>query len=260
VNVRLAAPLGFALAYAATWFVALHTAIGLHDDAALYRHVSGSALSPVRAAGKLALETIDVGSLVAGTVVIIVFAVARGRIARGVTAGIVVVCSVATAEVMKHGLPHVAGLVPAGRPPTFPSGHTSIAASLGLALVLVLPRVLRPVGTVVGAAYAAGIGLALVVLGWHYPSDVVGSFCIAGFWASVAAGAPGSPREPGLAGVALAAAAVAGGLLIAAVVAERHPAAVHELRSARALAATAFAIGLVSLGTFVVVTPLAEER
>lgn len=254
MSVRLLLPAAFALAFGATFLVALHTSTGLREDAALYRHVSGSAGTPVRTAGQRALETIDVGSLVLGIVVVSVLALVRGRVRRAVAAAAVVLLSLATTELLKQELPH-----PVDRGATFPSGHASIAASLGLALVVAVPSVLRPLAAVLGAAYAAAVALALVVLASHYPSDVVASFCVAGFWASAAAAVVATPRRPHAIGLALSAVVVAAGLLVTALLAVRHPAAVGALRTDRALAAAAGAIGAVSVVTFAAVTGFSED-
>jgi membrane-associated phospholipid phosphatase len=170
---------------------------------------------------------------------------------------------VASVEVLKRGLPHLGSAIPSGRPPTFPSGHTSIAVSLGFALVVAAPPVLRPFAAVVGTAYAAGVGLSVILLGWHFPSDVVGSFFVCGFWAaSIAALLRGTRPRPALSplGALVAVGAVALGLIVAAVAAGRHPGAVDELRSARSVLATAAALGVLSIALFGAFTPLVEEE
>ena len=250
-----------ALGFVATFLVSLHTTQGLHDDAALYRHVSGNAALPVKAAGHRALVGIDVGSVAVATLLLAGVALVRRRVARALAAVVVVAASVVSAEGLKHGLPHLGGAIPAGRPPSFPSGHTSIAVSLGLALVLVAPPVLRPTGALLGAAYGAGIGLAVIVLGSHYPSDVVGSFFLCGFWAAAAGALLGdAPRRPRLSAVLVTAVAVVAALLGAAVLAQQHPAAVAAARSARSVVATGALLGVLSLALFLVVTSLVGER
>ena len=251
------------LGLAVTFLVALHTAQGVHDDAALYRHVSGNAALPVKAAGHRALVALDLGAVVLATVLLAGIALVRRRVGRALAAVAVVVASFGSVEALKHGLGHLGGAIPAGRPATFPSGHTSIAVSLGLALVLAAPPVLRPTAALLGAAYGAGIGLAVIVLGWHYPSDVVGSFFVSGFWAAVAGTLLGDvPRRPQLsaAAVLVAAAAVAAALFGAAVLAQRHPGAMEAARSARSVVATAGLLGVLSLALFAAVTPLVGER
>ena len=252
---RALPPFAFLCAFLLTFAVALHTQRGLHDDLALYRHVSGTDLLRVRAAGSRALDAIDIGSVAAGAVVVALLALLRGRVARAAAAVAVVALSVATAEALKEWLP-----TGAGRPSTFPSGHVAVAASLGLALVLAVPAVLRPLTALAGAGWAAGIGLAVVVLGWHYPSDVVGAFAVAGFWACAAAAVLRGRVSLSYRGSLVAVVAAAAALVLAAVLAGRHPEAAAALRTRRALVGTAVAFGLVGLATFGIVAPLAQER
>lgn len=242
--------------FACTYLVALHTSWGLAHDRILYEQVSGSPSPQVLAAGRRALRTIDVSSVAAAALLVVFFAAMRGRFVRALAAVGVIGCSVATAELLKHGLPQ-----PTGRPPTFPSGHTSIAVSIGLGLVLAVPPLLRATAALVGAAYGAGIGLSVVVLGWHYPSDVIGSFLVCGFWVCVFGlllqTSPRSRLSPASALIALA--AMSFSLLVAVVVAERHRAAVESLRTGRAVVGTAALLAFVSLALFSAVTPLVEE-
>jgi membrane-associated phospholipid phosphatase len=64
----------------------------------------------------------------------------------------------------------------------YPSGHTTAAVAIGVALVLVVPARLRLRAAVLAAGFAAAVGLAVVVIEWHYPSDVVGGFLVASGW------------------------------------------------------------------------------
>jgi hypothetical protein len=92
-------------------------------------------------------------------------------------------------QVLKHGLyrPDF-GVDPervtAGN--SFPSGHATVAMSVVLALVLVVPARLRGVAAVLGALYATVAGLATMSLGWHRPSDVAGAVLIVGGCAALA--------------------------------------------------------------------------
>jgi membrane-associated phospholipid phosphatase len=62
---------------------------------------------------------------------------------------------------------------------SWPSGHATASMSLALCLVLVVGPRLRPLAAIVGAAYAIGVGYALVALGWHLPGDVLGGYLVA---------------------------------------------------------------------------------
>jgi membrane-associated phospholipid phosphatase len=65
---------------------------------------------------------------------------------------------------------------------SFPSGHTTAAASIAVALLLVVPATYRLVAATVGLALTAAVGISVVVLGWHYPSDVLGGLLVVGTW------------------------------------------------------------------------------
>ncbi len=67
-------------------------------------------------------------------------------------------------------------------PAAFPSGHSTAAMSVALAGVLVAPSRARPFAAVLGMGLALSVGLCVVVLGWHFPSDVLGGFLLAGGW------------------------------------------------------------------------------
>ncbi len=97
----------------------------------------------------------------------------------------------------------------------FPSGHATIALSLGLGLVVALPARARILGGIAAVAVAACVAVAVVALGWHYPSDVAGGFLVSLAGAAVVV-AIAAPDRPALAGggsirssVALASGAVA---------------------------------------------------
>ena len=95
-----------------------------------------------------------------------------------------------TTLVLKHVLPEPFLSVPSPVPyPRFPSGHSTAAMSLALALTLVAPARLRPLIGGLGAVFAAGVGYALLTLGSHYPTDVFGGFLVATTWALLTAGA-----------------------------------------------------------------------
>jgi membrane-associated phospholipid phosphatase len=83
-------------------------------------------------------------------------------------------------------------------PDAFPSGHATAAASIAVALVLAAPSRIRPAAAGLAAAYAGAVGLAVVALEWHYPSDVVGGFLVASAWgfAAVAALRVAAPASP----------------------------------------------------------------
>ena len=69
---------------------------------------------------------------------------------------------------------------------SLPSGHTTAAASVAAALVLVVPRRLRPAAAVVGVVYTVATGMSTLVAGWHRPSDVTAAVLVVLTWSGVA--------------------------------------------------------------------------
>ena len=63
--------------------------------------------------------------------------------------------------------------------------------TLALCAVLVAPPALRAATAIAGGLFAVGVGYAVLVLGWHFPSDVLGGFLMAGMWTSLAVAALG---------------------------------------------------------------------
>ena len=64
------------------------------------------------------------------------------------------------------------------QPNTFPSGHTTGAASIAIAYAFVVPAALRNLTLTLGAAFTLAVGSSVVVIGWHYPSDVLGGVLV----------------------------------------------------------------------------------
>lgn len=167
---------------AALYLLAVRTGLGQHlDDDALL----GRSLNPrVQHAASRLLRSIDVSSLALVGGAIVLLAVARARLRLAAAAAVLIVGGVGSAEGLKHVLsrPELTG--PDRLPiPSYPSGHTTVAASLALGLVLVLPARWRPPAAIAGAVYASAVGVATVTAGWHRPSDVVGGFLITVAWA-----------------------------------------------------------------------------
>ena len=67
----------------------------------------------------------------------------------------------------------------------WPSGHATAAMSLALCVVLVAPARLRPLAAASGALGAAVVGVSLVLVRSHFPSDVLAGMLVAGAWAGL---------------------------------------------------------------------------
>jgi membrane-associated phospholipid phosphatase len=132
-------------------------------------------------------------------------ALARGRGWRALAVACLLAITGATTQTLKHLLaqPRIEHWLPEQVASTsWPSGHSTAAMTLALCAVLVAPPVLRAAAAVLGGAFAVGVGYAVLVLGWHYPSDVLGGFLMAGLWTSLAVAvlhrveAPDPARRP----------------------------------------------------------------
>ena len=178
-------------ALAAVYAVGLGTGVGISlDTSAIGRLDPGSDPQAYQATSRL-LHAIDVQSLALLGGGLIALALVRGKVAHALAAAAVLGGANVTTQVLK---PLLGELDPVGGEParalsaSFPSGHATVAMSVALALVLVVPPWLRAAAALVGGGYAAAVGVSLMALTWHYPSDVAGGYLVAASWAAVAAG------------------------------------------------------------------------
>lgn len=141
------------------------------------------------------LDIVSVASVVAAVAVIAFLALLRRRYLLAAGTTVLIVGSILTTEVLKlyvlsrpameRALPD---LVEGSAENTLPSGHTTIALSVAVAFVLVVPSAFRGLAALAGAAYAALTGVATLSAQWHRPSDVVAACLVVGAWAAGVAG------------------------------------------------------------------------
>jgi membrane-associated phospholipid phosphatase len=157
-----------------------------------------SALPTARAASERFVQTVDRGALAVASLLIAAIAFARGRVRLGAAALVAIAGANVSTQILKPLLGDADPLATdAARalPAAFPSGHATVAMSVALGLVLVAPAAYRPLAALAGAGYAAGMGVALLALGWHYASDVAGGYLMATAW-TAAAGAVALRWDP----------------------------------------------------------------
>ncbi len=114
-------------------------------------------------------------------------ALLRGRPGLALAAVGVVAGANLTTQALKHLLSHEKAQQLLGgshhlTPVAFPSGHATAAASIAIAFAFVVSRRWLPVTAVVGGAYALAVGLSVVVIAWHYPSDAIAGFLVSATW------------------------------------------------------------------------------
>jgi hypothetical protein len=151
-----------------------------------------------RTADLFLLEAISVVTLALALAALVVAGGLRGRWQLGLRNSAAVVGAILSAEALKHVLPsknHWTGDWSWLSGGAFPSGHAVIVTSISLAVLSISSDAWRHrlVGPLVaGTAIAA---TATVTVGWHRPSDVLGSLFLATAWhRAMAAGQPADRR------------------------------------------------------------------
>ncbi|MGD9694506.1 MAG: phosphatase PAP2 family protein [Thermoleophilia bacterium] len=246
-----------AAALAALYAVAIRTEWGqIHDEMARGNLHREDAPRVYRATTDL-LDSIHISSLAVIGAVIVGLALLRRRPRLALGAAVLIAGANISAQILKAALPrpdlHPDPWVPTSG--TFPSGHVTVAMSLAAALLLVAPAVLRWPVAALGAAYAAGVGVAVITLDWHRPSDVLGAYLLTAAWTGVVAAVLSGPagrgeladgiRSPRTRLLAAAATVAAVGIVITVTVAVGRDVDVFQVevnRPAFAAAATACAI------------------
>ena len=169
---------------AALYLVAVQTSFGQRiDEAALSGRTRDSA---VQQAVSRALDTVSLTSLVVATAALVLFALFRNRPRLAVGIAAMVAGANLTTQILKDALDRPHFEIPGvnSTVASFPSGHSTVAMSLALALVIAVPpRVRVPVG-IAGVAYAVVVGAATLTGAWHRPSDVLGAYLVTLAWAA----------------------------------------------------------------------------
>jgi membrane-associated phospholipid phosphatase len=125
-------------------------------------------------------------------------ALLRGRFARAGAVAVLLVGTGLTTQTLKSTLGHPrAGEILGVDMGSWPSGHSTAAMTLALCAVLVAPRALRGAVAVAGAAFALAVGLGVLVMEWHYATDVAGGYLVAMTWMLLAVAALRRVERPG---------------------------------------------------------------
>ena len=261
-HTSLAVGAGAAAAVGVVWLAAFHSA-PLHtvdgDVFVAFRDLQDGPLDPFAGA---AAGLVDTRPFALASVLLIVFAYAQGRPRAALVAGAVLVGANLTTQGLKAAV-----TAPRFHPglgdrqlivESWPSGHATAAMALVLVAIIVAPPSWRMLCTVLGALYVTWAGMSVMILGWHYASDVAAGFLVATAWAAVGGVAAGEARVSGArmpvrwrgAGVAVG---LAGAIAIVA-----DPGIAYTI--AGSLDSPAVALGTATIGIVVLVIAAARRR
>jgi membrane-associated phospholipid phosphatase len=175
---------------AATWVVAALVPITHAKDAvALYDFTRlGLGRPRVDLLASHLLDLLEPGLYTIWAIALVAVALLRRRARLALAIAVVLPLAPLSAEVLKPLLahPHAYSGLKDITAASWPSGHATAAMTLALCAVLVAPYVLRPLVAALGTGFVAGVGISLLILAWHMPSDVFGGYLLAGLWVSLA--------------------------------------------------------------------------
>ncbi|WP_448070836.1 phosphatase PAP2 family protein [Georgenia yuyongxinii] len=209
-----------AAAVAGVWWFFVTTVPGQRLDDVAY---TGSRIGRTRLAEytQSVLDVVSVPFLVSVIVVTTAVALLRRRWWLALGVGAVVGGVNLTTQLLKYEVftrPGL-GVTDGYADNTLPSGHTTVAGSVGLAVLLVAPARWRWLVAPLAAAYTGATGIATMVDGWHRASDVVAAVLVVAAWTLLALAVTGPVDATGpvrAVGWALGVAGV-GGALVAVV-------------------------------------------
>lgn len=176
------------LGLALTWVLAdLVPAVHVRDAVALgdFTHLDHPF---VEAPAGLLLALLAPVLFVTWSVLLVLVALRRGLPRHALAVALVVVLAPLSAEMLKPLLAHSHDRVGSLHitAASWPSGHSTAITVLVWCAVLVAPPGRRRLVATLGIGLAGAVGLSLLILAWHMPSDVVGGYLLATLWAALA--------------------------------------------------------------------------
>jgi membrane-associated phospholipid phosphatase len=172
-----------AFAAATVWLAAFVVPGGRILDGAALRAFAGVARTPLRPSISGVAVLADPLPFVVGGALLVGIALLRRRPLMAALVPAMLLAANAFTQLLKPALADLriidVGAMNRVYTGSWPSGHATASMSLALCFVLVVGPRLRPLAALLGAGYAIGVGYALVALGWHLPSDVLGGYLVA---------------------------------------------------------------------------------
>lgn len=175
------------VAFVALYLHFVRTASGQAMDERIHRRATHLGFGTSWREVRPVVGVISVGTLVVGVAFAMVVALLRRRPLEALAAAAVVFAANVTTELLKLGLGRPDFGVAGTANNSFPSGHTTVAASLVAALAIVAGARLRPYVLLFGVPFAALIALATLLSGWHRPSDLAAAGFVVLAWSCLAA-------------------------------------------------------------------------
>ena len=137
----------------------------------------------------LLAHSVDPAPYALAGLALVAVALLRRRPRMAIVIAAALVATVVTCEVLKPLLSNVRQAQWFGDSSlggaSWPSGHAAGAMCVALCTVLVSPRWLRALTAAAGTALAVGVSFSILVLAWHFPSDVLGGFLVAALWVAL---------------------------------------------------------------------------
>ncbi|KYH45287.1 phosphatase PAP2 family protein [Branchiibius sp. NY16-3462-2] len=129
------------------------------------------------------LSVITVPSVALVLIGCVATAIVRQRLSLAVGAATLIGGATVTTQVLKY---EVFERLPQAGANTLPSGHTTVAISVCMAAMIVVPTGWRVFLAPVAAGLSAAAGIATVLGSWHRPGDVVAALAVCTAWLGVA--------------------------------------------------------------------------
>jgi hypothetical protein len=134
------------------------------------------------------LDTISLTTLFVSVVLLMVLALGRRRPRLAIGVAIMVVGANVTTQLLKTELLTRPDLFRRPDQPSstasFPSGHATVAMTIALGVILVVPPRARTFAGALGSAFAVAVGVGTLTAGWHRPSDVIAAYLVVACWAA----------------------------------------------------------------------------
>ncbi|MDN5900806.1 MAG: phosphatase PAP2 family protein [Brachybacterium sp.] len=162
------------------------TAVGTASGQRLDQLIASGAKKhdgPLSHYAEIAVGTVSIPVITALLVLAVLLVLLRRRPGLLLPLGTLVLGANLTTQLIKRALVTREALAPGIEitPNSFPSGHTTLAATAMIALVLAGGRA-RVVLAPLGAAWTTAAGIGTLVVGWHRPSDVIGAITVVAAW------------------------------------------------------------------------------